>query len=90
MGKTVRLECDVLNWEHGWAMAWYRNGIIVMSGNDKRFQIENGKSSFLRIDEVQSDDAGMYQCVASNKYGSISKRQNLTVIGGFSAIFVLA
>ena len=69
-------------------MIWKVNGKVVKIKKNKRLRQRNGRSSLLRIKEVVKADSGMYQCIASNDYGSVSKLLNLTVVGRFVAKLV--
>ena len=81
MGQTARLKCLFYNWNSKWNMTWYLHGKAIPVKKHKRFRQKDGKKSLLRIKNVQKEDAGMYKCVASNKYGWDSGRLNLTVSG---------
>jgi hypothetical protein len=62
------------------------NGKVIQMEKKKRFRQRNGKTAKLRIKKVINEDSGIYECVASNDYGSVSKRLNLTVVGTFPNI----
>ena len=62
-------------------MKWKVDGKKIQIKQEKRFRQRNGKSSLLRIKFVQNNDSGMYECVASNDYGIVSRKLNLTVVG---------
>ena len=62
-------------------MTWRLHGKAIPVRKHKRFRQKDGKNSLLRIRNVQKKDAGVYECVASNKYGWDSGRLNLTVSG---------
>ena len=79
--KTVRMKCDFYSWEKEWKMVWYYNDKVIQIRGNKRIRQRNGRSSFLRIKDVRKTDSGIYKCVASNKYGSVSKQLNLNVKG---------
>ena len=80
VSQTARLKCNFLSWKPEWKMVWKVNGKVVQIRNNKRFRQRNGKSSLLKIKGVVKADSGMYECIASNDYGSVSKLLNLTVI----------
>ena len=81
VGETIRPKCKFLTWQNDWKMTWYVNDKVIRIKKEKRFRQRNGRSSILRIRKVRKEDAGMYRCVARNKFGSVSKQLNLTVIG---------
>lgn len=83
VNKTVRLKCAFTNWYASWRMIWYMHGKVIRPRMNTRFQIVIGKSSFLVIKDVQKGDAGIFECAASNAFGSVSKKMNLTVTGMF-------
>ena len=81
VGENATLKCNFYNWQPDWKMIWYVNGKIIQK--NKRFRQRNGESSLLRIRNVQNVDAGVYKCVASNKYGefSVSKQLFVFILG---------
>ena len=81
VGETVRLRCKFLTWKSAWKMSWYVNDKVIRIKRKEKFRQRNGRSSLLRIKNVRKEDAGMYRCVTRNKFGSVSKQLNLTVIG---------
>ena len=81
VSQTARLKCNFLSWKREWKLVWKVNGKVVQIKKNKRFRQRNGKSSLLRIKRVVKADSGMYECIASNDYGSVSKLLNLTVVG---------
>ncbi|XP_028403305.1 fibroblast growth factor receptor-like 1 [Dendronephthya gigantea] len=81
VGERIRLKCDFHRWETGWQMTWYKDGEVISIRRKSRFRMRNGVTSMLRIKNVRIRDAGIYQCVARNKYGTESKQLNLTVTG---------
>ena len=83
VGQTARLKCNFLSWKPEWKMVWKVNGKVIQIGKNKRLRQRNGRSCLLRIKEVLKKDSGMYECIASNDYGSVSKLLNLTVVGKF-------
>ena len=85
-GQTARLKCNFLSWKPEWKMVWKVNGKVVQMRKNKRFRQRNGKSSLLRIKRVVKADNGMYECIASNDYGSVSRLLNLTVVGKFNLL----
>ena len=89
VGKLARLKCDFFNWKKEWKMDWYFGGKLIRVRKNKRFRKRDGESSVLKIKNLQKEDAGVYECVASNKYGKASRKVNLTVTGKFSLHFVL-
>ena len=86
VGQTTRLKCNFLSWKPEWKMVWKRNGKLVQIRNNRRFRQRNGMSSLLRIKAVVKADSGVYECIASNDYGSVSKLLNVTVVGKLKAL----
>ena len=86
VGQTGRLKCEFLSWKPEWKMVWKVNGEVIEIRNNKRFRQRNGRSSLLRIKGVVTEDSGMYECIASNDYGSVSRLLNLTVVGKFNLL----
>ena len=89
VGKLARLKCDFFNWKKEWKMDWYFGGKLIRVRKNKRFRKRDGESSVLKIKNLQKEDAGVYECVALNKYGKASRKVNLTVTSKFSLHFVL-
>ena len=81
VGETARLKCYFYNWKKNWNMTWYLHGKAIPVRKHRRFRQKDGKKSLLRIRNVQMEDAGMYECVASSKYGRDSGSLNLIVSG---------
>ncbi|XP_072124061.1 contactin-1-like [Mobula birostris] len=53
---------------------WFRNGEVIYGG---RYRINRGE---LRISKLTLGDAGMYQCQAENKHGSLYSNAELKVL----------
>ena len=83
VGKTVHLKCAFTSWHVNWNMKWYMHGKVIQPRVNGRFGIVIGKSSSLVIKDVQKEDSGIFECVASNAFGSVNKKFNLTVVGMF-------
>ena len=64
-------------------MTWYMHGEVIHPRMNVRFRIVIGKSSSLVIKDVQKEDSGIFECVASNAFGSVNKKFNLSVVGMF-------
>ncbi|KAL1110551.1 hypothetical protein AAG570_008079, partial [Ranatra chinensis] len=56
----------------------------LISSKNERIKIDNEKASTgyyeLIIPEVRKEDAGVYKCIASNKYGQVSCEGSVTVV----------
>ena len=83
VGENVRLKCALTDWHVSWRMIWYGNGEMIRPRMDSRFRLVIGKSSFLVINDVRKGDAGIFECVSSNAFGTVSKKFKLTVVGKF-------
>ena len=83
VGQTAHLKCNFFTWKSEWKITWKVNGKVVRIKKKTRFRQRNGKSSLLRIKKVVKADSGIYECIASNDYGSVSKLLNLTIVGKF-------
>ncbi|XP_028416303.1 fibroblast growth factor receptor 3-like [Dendronephthya gigantea] len=81
IGGTVRLKCAFTDWRVKWVMTWYKRGQILQLTTNGRIRSLVGKSSFLVIRHAQKDDAGIYECVASNEFGTVKRKLELTVRG---------
>ena len=81
VSQTARLKCNFFSWKPEWKILWKVNGKIVRFKKNRRFQQRNGKSSLLKIKGVMREDSGMYECIASNDYGNVSRLLYLTVVG---------
>lgn len=66
-------ECDI---------SWERNGIPIRPSSKYRQTFADGLA-ILEIFDVTDDDAGKYNCVASNKYGESITSAKLKVYSGF-------
>ena len=60
---------------------WYYNGNPLP--NRRAFSVSGGN---LTITSIQSHLSGMYQCVAKNKFGSITAAARLQVTGKFLTV----
>lgn len=67
--------------------SWYRGAKQITSATDARYTITNGKLTFTNPQE--SEDAGTYQCHATNEYGTILSspaQLSFANIGEFSTL----
>ncbi|XP_064623879.1 protein sidekick-like [Lineus longissimus] len=67
-GDEVIIDCPVDAFPKP-SVAWYKNGLALSVGLGTRFNVlENGS---LRVESVDRDDAGVYQCFALNIAGEV-------------------
>lgn len=78
--STVKFTCSVLSSECD--ISWERNGIPIRPSSKYRQTFADGLA-ILEIFDVTDDDAGKYNCVASNKYGESITSAKLKVYSGF-------
>lgn len=74
-GETLRLRCEVV----GVDVLWYKNKILLRRSKRVTF-LNTKRGSTLFIRNVNSADAGIYRCQASNEVG----RTSLNSINGIS------
>ena len=65
---------------------WLHNGVIVPTDkNDpenRRYQMPGGDLTFLRVvHKRRKSDTGIYQCVATNKHGTVFSRNATLRVG---------
>ena len=66
---------------------WYKDGVRVQTGSQThRLLLGGGRLFFLRAMQTRKhDDAGIYWCVARNRFGQVrSKNATLTIAGKWS------
>lgn len=68
-------------------ISWFHNNRSLVDGNGIII-MKNRKVNSLTIDQVSSEDAGEYTCVATNRAGSASHSATLNV-NGILRIFVV-
>ncbi|XP_078579186.1 neogenin-like isoform X7 [Branchiostoma floridae x Branchiostoma japonicum] len=73
--SDIEFECDVYA-KPAPQISWIKNGDTVIPSD--YFQIQNGQN--LRILGLVRSDEGMYQCVATNEYGSIQSSAQLIIV----------
>ncbi|XP_019622375.1 PREDICTED: neogenin-like isoform X4 [Branchiostoma belcheri] len=73
--SDIEFECDVYA-KPAPHISWIKNGDAVIPSD--YFQIQNGQN--LRILGLVRSDEGMYQCVATNEYGSIQSSAQLIIV----------
>ncbi|XP_065168608.1 neogenin isoform X4 [Atheta coriaria] len=77
-GQTVTLDCAA-NGNPAPVIKWLKDGYnIDMADLDSRFSLI-GSSSSLKISNIQEEDAGTYQCRASNQVDSYDKSATIDV-----------
>uniref|UniRef100_A0A7N4P7N7 Contactin-5 n=1 Tax=Sarcophilus harrisii TaxID=9305 RepID=A0A7N4P7N7_SARHA len=79
-GSPLRWECKATGKPRP-TYRWLKNGVPLLS----RVEMVNG---VLMIHNVNQSDAGMYQCLAENKYGSIYASAELKVLAS-APVFAL-
>lgn len=57
---------------------WYKNGKRLHAHNGTHIHIDGGVLTFLKIDSER--DTGMYQCAATNTFGTTFSSGQLTVL----------
>lgn len=77
---TVKFTCSVLSSECD--IAWEKNGIPIRPSSKYRQTFSDGLA-ILEIYDAMDDDAGKYNCVASNKHGESVTSAKLKVYSGF-------
>lgn len=69
----------------------FKDGVKILENNDY-YQIirEHSDKGFyeLVIPNVKAEDAGIYKCVASNKFGEASSEASVTVTGTYANVTV--
>ncbi|XP_012638847.1 fibroblast growth factor receptor-like 1 isoform X1 [Microcebus murinus] len=75
LGRTVRLQCPVEGDPPPLTM-WTKDGRTIHSGWSRFRVLPQG----LRVKEVESEDAGIYVCKATNGFGSLSVNYTLIVM----------
>ncbi|XP_013386811.1 protein sidekick-2 isoform X2 [Lingula anatina] len=68
-GETVYILCNYTG-NSGATLSWYKNGVDIQTLNNPRFEPQTSGS--LKINGLDPDDAGMFQCFASNMANSIN------------------
>ncbi|KAL6101474.1 mypn [Pungitius sinensis] len=81
-GQLVVLECCVKGVPSP-RVYWYREGKIIEDSPDFRILQKKGICTLV-IAEVFSEDSGMFNCTATNKFGTVSSTATLTVKGNGS------
>ncbi|XP_038063967.1 hemicentin-1-like isoform X2 [Patiria miniata] len=76
--ENVYLHCNVTVAHPEATIQWYRDGRIITSRGDMGIQVGMGGAR-LSIPSIQEADAGMYQCVATNRIGDSSKHFHVNV-----------
>ncbi|XP_012667742.1 fibroblast growth factor receptor-like 1 [Otolemur garnettii] len=79
LGRTVRLQCPVEGDPPPLTM-WTKDGRTIHSGWSRFRVLPQG----LKVKEVESEDAGVYVCKATNGFGSLSVNYTLIVMDDIS------
>lgn len=77
-GETVRFQCAVAGHPAPWS-TWDRDGVIVMSTNRITVK-EKDDVRILEIEQVTSEDAGLYRVTIENEYGRMEATARLDVL----------
>uniref|UniRef100_A0A8C7ZGN0 Neural cell adhesion molecule L1 n=1 Tax=Oryzias sinensis TaxID=183150 RepID=A0A8C7ZGN0_9TELE len=75
-GETVRLDCQA-DGTPSPTIRWTVNGCLRSTENSKRIRVESGS---LILEHVVFEDTAVYQCLASNKHGTIFTNTHVYVI----------
>lgn len=78
--ESVKFTCSVLSTECD--ISWEKNGIPIRPSSKYHQTFIDGLA-ILEIYDVSDDDAGKYNCIASNKYGESITSAKLKVYSGF-------
>lgn len=89
-GTNAIFTCSVGSGElKGLTYEWRKDDIIINSLNDPRYRlvtsIEND-NSILRVANLKANDAGVYTCIAKNKYGQDKVSTKLGVKSKFTKL----
>lgn len=77
---SVKFTCSVLSTECD--ISWEKNGIPIRPSSKYRQTFSDGLA-ILELFDVTDDDAGKYNCIASNKLGESVTSAKLKVYSGF-------
>lgn len=77
-GETVRFQCAVAGHPAPWS-TWDRDGVIVMSTNRITVK-EKDDIRILEIEQVTSEDAGLYRVTIENEFGRMEATARLDVL----------
>ncbi len=79
-GQSVQLKCEVDSSVYPTpSVTWSHDGIPLSI--DRAFTNVGDKICVLKINDVQSNDEGVYVCTISNKMGVVSSEARITVLG---------
>lgn len=78
--ESVKFTCSVLSTECD--ISWEKNGIPIRPSSKYHQTFADGLA-ILEIYDVTDDDAGKFNCIASNKYGESITSAKLKVYSGF-------
>lgn len=84
IGRTMKLQCPVEG-DPPPLIMWSKDGRNIHSGW-MRFRVTH---QALRIKDVEAEDAGTFNCKATNGFGSVNINYTLIVIGEFRFFFFL-
>lgn len=77
-GETIRFQCAVAGHPAPWS-TWDRDGVIVMSTNRITVK-EKDDIRILEIEQVTSEDAGLYRVTIENEFGRMEATARLDVL----------
>jgi hypothetical protein len=76
-GDSIILEC-LISGEPQPVVTWFQNGVLLKQSH--RFQYEEVNCSHrLYISDANSEDSGIYKCVAENSSGTVESVLDLTI-----------
>uniref|UniRef100_A0A3P9PK45 Fibroblast growth factor receptor-like 1 n=1 Tax=Poecilia reticulata TaxID=8081 RepID=A0A3P9PK45_POERE len=79
LGSAIKLPCPV-EADPPPFIRWTKDGRIIHSGWIRFRVLRMG----LKIKEVEADDAGTFNCQATNGFGSVNVNYTLIIIGGYA------
>lgn len=90
-GENIYLSCKAISSDPGeMTFQWKKNNMEITNGNITvtRTSSEDGNAetvSKLGIHKAETRDAGLYQCIVSNSFGTTySQKSNISVLGEYS------
>ena len=79
-GSELRITGTVREGTRAWDFKWFHNGVELIQGQDYSFQFsDTSDQATIIIHNFQSQDAGSYTAVVSNRYGQDTHSFNIIV-----------